>query len=148
IPFNGLGVASAAGLEAVLSGRWEGDARGLSACLTTDRLLADAGWARLVLELIGEVIRGARALGFDLPEDLAQTQIARTRTMGDYKPSTLIDFERQQALELEALFLEPLRRALKAGVAGPRLEALCRVLQQLDAASSEGRKELTRSCIR
>lgn len=145
IPFNGLGVASAAGLEAVLSGRWEGDARGLSACLTTDRLLADAGWARLVLELIEEVIRGARALGFDLPDDLAQTQIARTRTMGGYKPSTLIDFERRQALELEALFLEPLRRARQAGVAAPRLEALCRVLQELDEITKGEQEETERT---
>jgi 2-dehydropantoate 2-reductase len=54
--------------------------------------------------------------------------------MGAYKASTLIDFERGLPLELETLFLEPLRRAKAAGVPVPRLEALCRVLEQLDRA--------------
>ena len=34
--------------------------------------------------------------------------------------------------ELESLFLEPLRQARAAAVSVPRLEGLCRVLQQLD----------------
>ena len=49
--------------------------------------------------------------------------------MGAYKASTLVDFEQGRALELEALFLEPLRQAKKAGADVPRLESLCRVLQ-------------------
>ena len=53
--------------------------------------------------------------------------------MGAYKASTLIDFERGRPLELESLFLEPLHAAQKAGVAVPRLEALCRVLTKLEA---------------
>jgi 2-dehydropantoate 2-reductase len=55
--------------------------------------------------------------------------------MGAYKPSTLIDFERGQPLELESLFLEPLRRGVRAGVALPRLQALAAVLQQLQSAT-------------
>jgi ketopantoate reductase len=46
----------------------------------------------------------------------------------------LIDFERGQALELDSLFLEPLRQAQKAGASVPRLVALCRVLKQLDTS--------------
>jgi 2-dehydropantoate 2-reductase len=57
--------------------------------------------------------------------------------MGDYKASTLIDFERGQPLELNALFLEPLRQAKRAGAATPRLENLCQLLQQLDAANQK-----------
>jgi hypothetical protein len=34
-------------------------------------------------------------------------------------------------LELQSLFLEPLRQATRAGVAMPRLAALCRVLENL-----------------
>jgi len=101
--------------------------------MTTDKLLDDARWARLVRELMLEVIAAGRALGFDLAESLADEQIERTRTMGAYKASTLIDFERGQALELESLFLEPLRQAKSAGVSAPRLEALCQVLRRLDA---------------
>ncbi len=133
IPFNGLGVASAAGWEAVQSGHF---ALGtpLQPCLTTDKLLNDERWYRLVLELMLEVIAAARGLGFEVPTELADKQIERTRTMGAYRASTLIDFERGQPLELHSLFLEPLRQANSAGIAVPRLAALCRVLQALDPA--------------
>jgi 2-dehydropantoate 2-reductase len=80
-----------------------------------------------------EVIAAARALGYELQDSLADTQIERTRSMGAYKASTLIDFERRQPLELDSLFFEPLRQAQRAGVAVPRLEALCAVLGQLDS---------------
>lgn len=133
IPFNGLGVAGTAGYEAVLGGQLAPTNRPRSsATLTADVLLADAKWASLVRSIILEVIAAARGLGFDLPESLAETQIARTRTMGAYKASTLIDFERGQPLELESLFLEPLRQARRAGVPVPRLSALCGVLASLD----------------
>jgi 2-dehydropantoate 2-reductase len=67
--------------------------------------------------------------------------IARTRTMGAYKASTLIDFERGQPLEMKGLFLEPLRRAKKAGVATPRLETLCSVLRELSGTPVTGALE-------
>jgi ketopantoate reductase len=57
--------------------------------------------------------------------------------MGAYCASTLIDFERGQPLELQALFREPLLRARQAGVNTPRLESLCRVLEELDPAKVE-----------
>ena len=154
IPFNGLGVAGAAGPEALELLRsapcHEPRSRGCSLdisasrdlssapaipgpssllpCLTTDKLLADDGWARLVRELMLEIIAAARAQGFSIPDASADEQIARTRRMGAYKASTLIDFERGQPLELESLFLEPLRQATCAGVPVPRLSALCGVL--------------------
>jgi 2-dehydropantoate 2-reductase len=131
IPFNGLGVASAAGFDAVLRGE-ASEGSPLTECLTTNKLLADPSWCGLLRELMLEVVAAGRALGFDLPESLADKQIERTRTMGAYKASTLIDFERHLPLELESLFLEPLRQAQKTGVAVPRLAALCHILQQLD----------------
>jgi 2-dehydropantoate 2-reductase len=131
VPFNGLGVASVAGKEAVLSGKLRPDAP-LGPCLTTDQLLADADWEMLVRELIREVIAAARGLGFKLSDDLEQKQVERTLTMGAYKPSTLIDFERRQPLELQSLFLEPLRQARSVGVATPRLENLSRILEHLE----------------
>jgi 2-dehydropantoate 2-reductase len=142
-----LGVASAAGLEPLLAPGSSPASpasepttphsalhipRSLGACLTTDKLLADSRWHTLVRELMLEVIMAARALGCDLPELLVDKQIERTRTMGAYKASTLLDFERGKPLELKSLFLEPLRQARAAGVKVPRLEALCTVLQTLD----------------
>ena len=137
IPFNGLGVAGAAGLEAVRAGNVALDSP-LQACLTTDQLLNNSEWSQIVIELMLEVIAAARGLGFDLPVSLADKQVQRTRTMGAYKASTLIDFERRQHLELRSLFLEPLRQALATRVAVPRLTALCRVLEQLDPGRRAG----------
>jgi len=134
IPFNGLGVASAAGDDALFTSSSKGGTHdSLGPCLTTDKLLANATWERLVREVMFEVIAVARALGLQVSELLAEKQIEQTRTMGAYKASTLIDFERGRPLELENLFLEPLRQAQAAGARVPRLEALCRVLKMLDA---------------
>ena len=132
IPFNGLGVASAAGYAALVRQPVTVDLA-LGHCLTSDQLLADDRWEALVRELMGEVIATANARGFALAETLREKQITRTRTMGAYQASTLLDFELGRPLELESLFLEPLRQARLAGVATPRLEALCAVLLQLDA---------------
>ena len=133
VPFNGLGVAGVAGYEAFQGQKPEAGSRKRSGpCLATDRLLGDARWERLIRELMLEVIRAANALGFSISESLAEKQIERTRTMGEYKASTLIDFEQGRPLELESLFFEPLRRAQAAGVSAPRLERMCAVLQVLD----------------
>lgn len=133
IPFNGLGVASAAGYDALAGVGNVPRAGKLQAPMATDKLLGDPRWESLVRELMHEIIHAADALGLTIPLELAETQIERTRSMGAYKASTLIDFERGQPLELHALFLEPLRQAQEAGVATPRLAQLCRVLQQLDS---------------
>jgi 2-dehydropantoate 2-reductase len=172
IPFNGLGVASTAGFDAVIAGdahyvaphstlRLDGkEGQGLSRhspapsgttsdevstslpplphppplgpCLTTDLLLADPKWSELVRALMLEVIAAARALGHHVEDSLADKQIEQTRSMGAYKASTSIDFERRQPLELESLFLEPLRQAQRAGVPSPRLAALCAILRRLN----------------
>jgi len=133
IPFNGLGVAGTAGYDAFMNPSCH--VSGVtchSAVLTTDLLLGDPRWENLVRELMLEVIAAANALGFEVPPSLAGENINRTRVMGAYKASTLLDFERGQPLELESMFLEPLRQAQKAGVPVPRLVRLCEVLHQLD----------------
>jgi 2-dehydropantoate 2-reductase len=139
VPFNGLGVAAAAGYEAFApQAASRPTVIPIGTCLTTDQLLKDVRWEGLVRAVMLEVIRSANALGFAVAESLAEKQIERTRTMGAYKASTLIDFERGQALELESLFLEPLRQARQKNVSVPVLEALCRVLQQLDPGRNSG----------
>lgn len=132
IPFNGLGVASAAGFDAVLSGERAPGAP-IGPCLTTDQLLADPRWERLLRELMREVIAAGNGLGLGIDPVWEKKHIDHTVNMGPYRASTLIDFERGLPLELESLFLEPLRQAQKAGVDTPRLAALCRVLRSLDA---------------
>ena len=134
IPFNGLGVAGIAGYEALMNPLSPIRTPHSSTSLPTDQLLADPRWERLCRELMLEVIAAANALGFAIPESQADHQIERTRVMGAYKASTLIDFERGQPLELQSMFLEPLRQAKSVGVQAPRLESLCRVLRELDPA--------------
>jgi 2-dehydropantoate 2-reductase len=137
VPFNGLGVGGAAGYDALISGDCSGVAS-IGPCLPTDRLLAEPKWEQLVRELMGEVIAAGRAQGHDLAESLADENIQRTRTMGSYRASTLLDHEKGLPLELQSLFLEPLRRAQTAGIPTPRLAALCRVLTQLDQRQCRG----------
>jgi 2-dehydropantoate 2-reductase len=133
IPFNGLGVAAAAGYEALTTQSASVDKLiPVGQCLTTDRLLGEVKWERLVRELMQEVIETARSLQLNLPDNLVEKQIERTRSMGAYKASTLIDFERGQPLELKSLFLAPLNRAKDAGVSVPQLERLCQVLNKLN----------------
>ncbi len=134
IPFNGLGVASSVGYEAFLSASLD-TLKPCGPCWTTDRLLDDPSWHGLVRDLMIELIQAARACGIDLPEETTKHQISRTREMGAYRASTLLDFEKGRPLELEAIFLEPLRRARQAGATTPLLERLCAVLARLDPAA-------------
>jgi 2-dehydropantoate 2-reductase len=131
VPFNGLGVAGCAGYEAVQEGAVRNGAR-LGPCLTTDLLLDRGRWEALVRELMLEVIATANGLGLGLRAGVADVQIERTRSMGAYKASTLIDFERGQPLELESLFVEPLKRAQRVGTVTFRLASLCSVLQAIE----------------
>jgi 2-dehydropantoate 2-reductase len=138
IPFNGLGVASCAGIEAMLNvNEPKVPLKPRGPCLTTDQLLADGGWAEVVRELMIEIIAAARMKKLPLEESLADEQIEKTRIMAAYKPSTLLDFERGQALELDSLFLEPLRQARVADIETPRLQRLCAVLTALEQTRVE-----------
>lgn len=129
IPFNGLGVAACAGRAALEPGT--GPVRREGPCRDTAGLLGAPEWESLVRELMQEVIQAANRLGHPVPAALAGHQIERTRSMGAYRASTLVDFECGQPLELESLFLEPLRLAREAGALTPRWEALCHVLRRL-----------------
>ena len=135
IPFNGLGVASTAGYESVLSGVVPADA-GLSPVLATDALLNDPRWHALVLALMREVIAIANQLGLEIPLEYAEQECVRTVGMGAYRASTLIDFERGHPLELDSLFFEPLRKARACGISTPHLERLSHLLGQLDRVRS------------
>ncbi len=136
IPFNGLGVGAAAGYDAVVKGVLPPGFQP-GPCLETDKLLAELRWEELVRKLMLEIILVANAKGLKLPLDAVEKHITRTRAMGAYKASTVLDFEKGQRLELESLFLEPLRQAREAGVATPRLAALCEMLAALEVGKGE-----------
>jgi len=124
-------VASAAGYDEVVSGKLPADLK-LGPCLDTEQLLKEPRWVQLLRELMLEVIAAANEKGLKVPIETAEKQIVRTRAMGAYKASTLLDFEKGLPLELESLFLEPLRQARQVCVPTPRLSPLCAVLAALD----------------
>lgn len=132
VPFNGLGVASAAGLEALAAGRLP-PGQPLAECLSSDRLLDHPAWEGWVRQLMREVILTARALGHPIPDDYAEFQIDRTREMGPYFASTILDFIERRPLEVQTLFIEPWLAANRVNVPVPALTALCRVLRDLAA---------------
>jgi 2-dehydropantoate 2-reductase len=137
IPFNGLGVAAAADLPAL-----EGQPipKTLGPVWPTDKLLANPDWENWVRDLMDEIISAANAKSIALDPALAKAMIERTRAMGEYRASTLIDFENGQPLELESMFREPLRQAQATGVPVPRLEALVSVLGQITPKPPEKHK--------
>jgi 2-dehydropantoate 2-reductase len=114
IPFNGLAVAAGG--------------------VAVDRLLADPALEAEVRALMDEVIRAADALGHPIRPDFAEFQIERTRTMGAYQPSTLVDYLAGRELEIDSIWGEPLRRAIEAGVEMPHLEELHARLLAIEGA--------------
>jgi 2-dehydropantoate 2-reductase len=110
IPFNGLSVA-------------EGG-------VTTDTLLASAESENEIRALMAEVITAARALGHDLSDGLIDCNIERTRPMGPYRTSSMIDFVEGREVEVGPIWREPLRRALAAGVPIPHLAQLVERIEQ------------------
>jgi 2-dehydropantoate 2-reductase len=104
VPFNGLSIA-------------EGGK-------TTDQLLADNAIVLEMRALMTEVIAAAKVRGFLLDEKLIDWNIDRTRPMGAYRPSSLIDWQEGREVEIEAIWAEPVRRAEDKGLHLPHLSRL------------------------
>ncbi len=109
IPFNGLSVA-------------EGG-------VTTDVLLANPEIEIEIRTLMIEIVAAAKASGIELDPKLIETHIERTRPMGPYRPSTMIDFVEGREIELRAIWQEPLDQAKKHRVEMPALERLIQRIQ-------------------
>jgi 2-dehydropantoate 2-reductase len=113
IPFNGLSIV-AGGVD-------------------TAAIVNEENLRQLTLALMGEVIAAANKCGHALPNDAWRKHIQRTESMSGYKPSTLSDWEAGRALEVEAIWGEPVRRAAAAGAQMPRTEMIYVLLKGLDA---------------
>ena len=87
-----------------------------------------------------EIAAGAAKLGYGIPEPFIQRQLDSTPPMGPYQPSSLVDFLAGRAVEIEAIWGEPLRRAQTAGAAMPRLADLyARLHAAISRAGSRSR---------
>ena len=116
IPFNGVCIAAGG--------------------VTTADILADAGLTRLVRELMHETVAIAAANGHPIPDSYAEFQFERTRSMGAYKPSSLLDWWAGRPVEVEAIWGEPYRIGRAAGLDVGRLETLYFLLKKLSASQS------------
>ncbi len=110
IPFNGLSIA-------------EGG-------VTTDVLLSTEAGENEIRAIMAEVIAAGRALGFSLRDGLIDFNINRTKPMGPYKTSSMIDFVEGREVEVTPIWEEPLRRAQAAGLEMPHLTELLRRIRE------------------
>ncbi len=110
VPFNGLCIA-------------EGG-------ITTADLLSMPDGEKKVRILMKEVVAGAAALGRNIDPGLIDQQIRSTHEMGDYRPSSMIDYLDGRGVELEAIWEEPLRRAQAAGAHLPHWEDLLAAIRK------------------
>jgi len=97
-------------------------------------ILADPELLKECRALMLETIAIAAACGHAIPESFAEYQIERTRPMGDYQPSSYVDFLAGNELEVETIWGEPLRAAQAAGVPTPHLQKLYDHLRAIDPA--------------
>ncbi|MGH1540109.1 MAG: 2-dehydropantoate 2-reductase [Arenicella sp.] len=111
VPFNGLSIAAGE--------------------IATDKILQNPQLLELVTYLQSEIQAAAKSDGVDIADEFVQLNIAKTRTMGAYQPSSLIDYSAGRAVEVETIWGEPLRRAKANGVAVPYLEGLYLLLKGL-----------------
>lgn len=94
-----------------------------------DRVLEDPALYSKCRELMNEVRAIAASEGHDIPPSYADFQIERTRSMGAYLPSTLVDARAGNPLEIEPIWGEPLRRAKVSGTPAPQLAELYKRLK-------------------
>jgi len=96
-------------------------------------ILADPELLAECRALMQETIAIAAAYDHLIPESFADYQIERTQPMGEYKPSSYIDFLAGNAIEVETIWGEPLRAAESAGVAVPHLQKLYDHLRTIES---------------
>ena len=78
-----------------------------------------------------EIVLGAESQGLKIDVNMIDHLIKETRSMGSYRPSSLVDFLERKPFELESIWGEPLRRAMESGVELPKLETLYRLLKKI-----------------
>lgn len=83
----------------------------------------------LVVDLMQEVRAACSAVtGQEIPSERIDQLLAMTDEFDHYRPSMLIDVEAGRALELEAIYAEPIARAAARGVSMPKSQTLYRLL--------------------
>jgi len=102
---------------------------------TTDVLMAAAKTRARCEAIMREVLAIAAAQGRQIHPSFVEAMLADTAKMAPYKPSMLLDYERRQPLELEAIYRRPLAAAAAAGIPCPEIAALHARLVEMDVGS-------------
>ena len=113
IPFNGISI-SEGGVD-------------------TSVILNDESLLFLVEALMREVIQVANKLGYNLSDSLIDHNIKETKSMGPYRPSSMIDFMEGRPVEVEAIWGNPVRVGRSVGVEIPRMETLYDSIKSLSS---------------
>ena len=113
IPFNGISI-SEGGVD-------------------TSVILKDKSLLFLVEALMREVIQVANKLGYNLSNSLIDHNIKETKSMGPYRPSSMIDFMEGRPVEVEAIWGNPVRVGRSVGVEIPKMEALYDSIKSLSS---------------
>ena len=127
IPFNGLTVTAGG--------------------VTTDLVLGMPGLREAAHAVMREVVAAGNAdlaahgLAARLDEAALVTDlIGRTDVMAAYRPSTMVDFVEGLPMEVDAMFVEPLRRARTLDVPTPYLALITAQMQSLDRLAADRRQ--------
>jgi 2-dehydropantoate 2-reductase len=128
IPFNGLCVAGGG----ITTDLVVGDPDLRAAARRSMEEVAAAGNADLAAH--GEASR------ID-PAAMIDRMFSLTDAMGAYRPSTMIDFVDGQPMEVEEMFVEPLRRARALGVDTPHIALLTGLMDRLNRNNLSGKSD-------
>ena len=94
----------------------------LSSGLSTQKILSIQ--EPLIRTIMQEVCAIAQDCGHPLPADSIDINISNTQTMPPYKTSMLLDYQKRQPMEIEAILGNTIRIAKKHGTACPTLDTL------------------------
>jgi 2-dehydropantoate 2-reductase len=101
---------------------------------STDVIMASPSLRARCEAIMREVVAIAASQGRTIEERFVEAMLRDTDAMAPYRPSMLLDLERDRPLELEAIYRRPLRAAERAGVACPEIRAL---YEQLEMGSGQ-----------
>jgi len=86
----------------------------------------------LIRKIMQEVMHIAHACGHPLAADSIETNIRNTYAMPPYKTSMLLDYERYQTMEIEAILGNTLSAAKREKISCPTLETLYSLMKLIE----------------
>ncbi len=113
---------------------WNVPFNGLSVVLdaTTDRILASDAGRRLTIDLMRDVLEGARAQRCSIPDGFIDDMVRDTEKMQPYRTSMKIDYDEGRPMEIDSVYGSPLRVAEDHGIRLPAMRMMHDLLKYLD----------------